>query len=305
MAQQFGDAETARRNLTAVRTAASPIEDRRKALQTLAAQRRPELVPELPSAIDDPALRVDAIRAVAAFDDDALGKLLIARYPSFSSAEKAEAIQTLASRGRYGRMLTDALATDVDPETRRAAVRRAAAAAGGRRQVRRGVGTGRGGRGRGTGVRALPRSAERQGDGGRQRRERTRSFSAPAARATRCTARVGRSVPDLTGSNRANLEYLLLNVLNPNAEVQDAYQMVVVTTRDGRTLRRQRHRRNRSPDHAARGRRRSGGDRQGRHPVARVDGDVDDAAGLFDALTDREVIDLVAYLRTVEQVKVP
>jgi hypothetical protein len=27
--------------------------------------------------------------------------------------------------------------------------------------------------------------------------------------------------------------------------------------------------------------------------------------GLFDALTDREVIDLVAYLRTVEQVKIP
>ena len=41
--------------------------------------------------------------------------------------------------------------------------------------------------------------------------------------------------PDLTGSNRGNLEYLLSNVLNPNAEVQDAYRMVVVTTRDGRT----------------------------------------------------------------------
>ena len=27
--------------------------------------------------------------------------------------------------------------------------------------------------------------------------------------------------------------------------------------------------------------------------------------GLFDALTDSEVIDLVAYLRTVEQVKMP
>jgi hypothetical protein len=27
--------------------------------------------------------------------------------------------------------------------------------------------------------------------------------------------------------------------------------------------------------------------------------------GLFDTLTDGEVIDLVAYLRTVEQVKVP
>ena len=42
--------------------------------------------------------------------------------------------------------------------------------------------------------------------------------------------------PDLTGSNRANLEYLLSNVLNPNGEVQDDYKMVLVTTRDGRTF---------------------------------------------------------------------
>ena len=42
--------------------------------------------------------------------------------------------------------------------------------------------------------------------------------------------------PDITGSNRANLDYLLFNVLDPNGEVPEAYRMVVVTTRDGRTL---------------------------------------------------------------------
>ena len=41
--------------------------------------------------------------------------------------------------------------------------------------------------------------------------------------------------PDITGANRTNLDYILLNVLNPNGEVQDAYKMLVVTTRDGRT----------------------------------------------------------------------
>jgi putative heme-binding domain-containing protein len=111
--------------------------------------------------------------------------------------------------------------------------------------------------------------------------------------------------PDITGSNRANLEYLLVNVLNPNAEVPDAYKMVVVTTRDGRT--------------------RAGNvitetDRQitlrvvGGDPVAIAKADIQSREatatsmmppGLFDALTDREVIDLVAYLRTVEQVKIP
>ena len=41
--------------------------------------------------------------------------------------------------------------------------------------------------------------------------------------------------PDLTGSNRSNLDYLLFNILTPSAEIQDDYRMVVITTRDGRT----------------------------------------------------------------------
>jgi putative heme-binding domain-containing protein len=41
--------------------------------------------------------------------------------------------------------------------------------------------------------------------------------------------------PDLTGSNRSNVDYLLLNILEPGAEIQDDYRLVVVTTRDGRT----------------------------------------------------------------------
>jgi len=41
--------------------------------------------------------------------------------------------------------------------------------------------------------------------------------------------------PELTGSNRGNLEYILSNILEPSGVIQDAYKMVIVTTRDGRT----------------------------------------------------------------------
>jgi putative heme-binding domain-containing protein len=41
--------------------------------------------------------------------------------------------------------------------------------------------------------------------------------------------------PELTGSNRSNLDYFLFNVLNPSGEIQDDYKLVVITTRDGRT----------------------------------------------------------------------
>ena len=45
----------------------------------------------------------------------------------------------------------------------------------------------------------------------------------------------GKVGPDLTGSNRTNIEYLLNNIVDPNADLQDDYRMVLVTTRDGRT----------------------------------------------------------------------
>ena len=41
--------------------------------------------------------------------------------------------------------------------------------------------------------------------------------------------------PDLTGSNRTNLDYVLSNVISPGEVMQDDYRMVIVTTRGGRT----------------------------------------------------------------------
>jgi putative membrane-bound dehydrogenase-like protein len=42
--------------------------------------------------------------------------------------------------------------------------------------------------------------------------------------------------PDITGSNRANLDYLLENVLDPNAVIGKAYQLNLFTMKDGRIL---------------------------------------------------------------------
>jgi putative heme-binding domain-containing protein len=109
--------------------------------------------------------------------------------------------------------------------------------------------------------------------------------------------------PDLTGSNRANRDYLLFNVLNPSGEVQDAYKMVVITTRDGRTL---------SGTIAAENARQVTLRVIGREPVVVNKSDVQwrevtavslMPPGLFDTLEDREILDLVAFLRTVEPVK--
>ena len=107
----------------------------------------------------------------------------------------------------------------------------------------------------------------------------------------------GKIGPDLTGSNRSDLHYLLFNILNPSEEIQDAYKMVVITTRDGRTY--------------------SGnlvGENQ-RQVTMRVVGEPDVVInkssiqskevtpvsmmpqGLLNTLTDKETIDLLSYLQ--------
>jgi len=42
--------------------------------------------------------------------------------------------------------------------------------------------------------------------------------------------------PELTGSNRHNTEYLLLNIIDPNADIPEAYRYVEVTTNTGQHL---------------------------------------------------------------------
>ena len=108
--------------------------------------------------------------------------------------------------------------------------------------------------------------------------------------------------PDITGANRADLSYILDNILNPSGEIPEGYRMVFITTTDGR---------------AYTGTVASETDRQvtlrmiGDDPVviekseiqARESPDVSlMPEGLLNTLSDEDAIALIAYLRTGEQV---
>ena len=303
--QQFGDTETAGQNLAALRNRTAPLEQRRRALQMLTAQRRPQLVAELPAALDDQGLRVEAIRAIAAFDNESLGKLLVDRYKTFNTAEKSEAVLTLASRRRYGRQLTDAVSQQVVP--RRDVPPYVA------RQLIRVVGAGFTDvwgpvESNATEEKAYARYRgllnDRAMSGANVRNGRA-AFQRTCGPCHKMYGEGGTVGPDITGSNRANLDYLLFNVLNPNAEIQEDYKMVLVTTRDGRTF---------AGNVVADTERQITMRVVGRDSAVINKSDIQSREsttvsmmppGLFDTLTDREVIDLVAYLRTVEQVKLP
>jgi putative heme-binding domain-containing protein len=106
--------------------------------------------------------------------------------------------------------------------------------------------------------------------------------------------------PELTGSNRANTDYILFNVLNPSGEIQDDYKLVVVITRDGRTYS---------------GNVISENDRQltmrivGQDKVFINKSDIQSRevmptslmpVGLFDNMEEPEILDLMKYLKTMK-----
>ncbi len=306
IAQQFGDTEAAKQYLTTLKNKNAPVAQRRTALNGLADQQREELIAELPALLDNAALRTDAIRAIAGFDEESLGELLLKKYSTFNNSDKLEAVQTLASRPRYGWQLTQALKNEKVPKREVPAYVA--------RQLRRVVGSGF--------VEVWGPIDELSNDvsaGYAQYRKLLTEEAVSQANAVQGHAIFTRTCgpchkmygeggnvgPELTGSNRHNVEYILSNVLDPSGEIQDDYKMIVVTTRDGRTY---------AGNIAAEN------DRQitlrvvGQEAVVVNKSEIQSREetpnsmmppGLFNTLSDEEVLDLVAYLRTNEQVNLP
>ncbi|HEU5146529.1 MAG TPA: PVC-type heme-binding CxxCH protein [Chryseosolibacter sp.] len=303
IAQLFGDTEAAQRSLATLKDKSNKGDERRKALTLLATQQRPELIEVIPGLLDDPALRLEAIRAIAQYDNADLGSLLLRKYPKLETDEKREAVLTLSARPRYGRMLTQALKDKSIPKTD-VPVHVA-------RQLRRVVGSGfvetwgpidELPAAENAAYNKYQRLLTREAIGNADPRNGKMLFEKTCGSCHTIFGHGGIIGPDLTGSNRANVNYILSNVLNPSEEIQDDYKLVVVTTRDGRTY--------------------SGnvvGENE-RQLTLRVVGqdavivnksdiqsrEVTDVSmmppGLFDMLRDEEVLDLMAFLRSAEPI---
>ena len=301
VAQLFGDSEAAKQSLAVLKDRTSDVTQRRKALNVLAAQQRSELVDELPALLEDPSVRIESIRAIAGYDDERLGKLLLKKYPHMNAAEKREAVLTLSSRPRYGRMLHAALKENT--------IQKADVPVYVARQLRRVVGSGfvetwgpieELPAGENAAYLKYQRMLSPDAIAGASRQRGKMLFERTCGSCHQMFGEGGSIGPDLTGSNRANLNYILSNVLNPSEEIQDNYKMVVITTRDGRTY---------------------SGNVIGENPrqiTLRVVGqdavvvnksdvqsrETTDVSmmppGLFDMLKDEEVVDLIAYLKAGE-----
>jgi putative heme-binding domain-containing protein len=214
---------------------------RREALQALVSVKDEQLPPLLQKLVTDPALQTDAIAALAAVPHDDTPAAVIGGYEAMSSAGRQAAIAALISRPAWVVELLDAIAAGRVPRGDLSAFTVGRLAEAGDEGVRGKVaaiwGT----------VRPTP--ASRNAEFTKWRYE---LGSAAMKKANLANGRVtfaktcggchqlhgegGRIGPDLTGSNRADLDYLLANLLDPSGIVGRDYQTTIVVTEDGRSI---------------------------------------------------------------------
>ncbi|MEQ6119595.1 PVC-type heme-binding CxxCH protein [Reichenbachiella sp. MALMAid0571] len=303
IAQQFGDAEAAQQYLTTLKQTNAPLSKRRIALEGLVKQQRNELIGILPGLLDESELRIDAIRAIASFDHRPLGELLMSKYASFNAQEKTETVQTLSTRSSYGKLVVNALKKGEIPKGDIPAYVA--------RQLRRVVGNGF--------VEVWGPIDQLSGNKAATFKKYKRILTSEAL--SKADARKGLDIfkrtcgachklygeggtigPEITGANRSNIDYLLNNIVDPSGEIQDDYKMVVITSQDGRTY---------SGNVAAENERQLTLRVIGQGQVIINKSDIQSREettssimpeGLLETMTEQEMLDLMAYLQTKEQV---
>ncbi len=225
-------------------TAAAPSADlkqRQGALAALLDARDRELAPVLQKLVGDASLRAAALRGLAGYDDAKTPDVILGFYGSLTPAEKRDALNTLASRAAYGKALMEAVAAkkvptnDVPAEIVRQLRNLNDKALDQRIGEVWGV------------VRTTP--ADRLKMIAQHKQMLTKPYSAPAdlplGRAVyakvcqQCHTLYGaggKVGPDITGSNRSNLDYLLENILDPSAVIPNEYKATQIELKSGRVV---------------------------------------------------------------------
>jgi putative membrane-bound dehydrogenase-like protein len=241
LALVFGDPQAVADLHKVAKDPAAPAAERVAALEALIDKRVPDLAPLLQEQLADTATRRAALRGLAAFPNDDTPGRVLAVYPMLTADEKQNAIATLASRRAYALPLLEAVAKNHVP---RADVTAFAArqmfALGDSKVTER--------------LRQVWGDVRESSARKQEQMAKYKAMLSPSALRTADSAN-GRLVfsktcqschklygegstigPDLTGSNRSDLDYLLLNLIDPSAEVAKDYRVSVVKTLDGRVL---------------------------------------------------------------------
>jgi putative membrane-bound dehydrogenase-like protein len=237
----FGDPQALRDLRQTVQTPTAAASERQTALMALIEKHPPDLAPMLHDLLADRVLRRQALQGLAAYAHTDTPRHILARYAELTPEEKQDALATLAARRESARQLLEALEKKVVVRSDVSAYLARQLYALGDREV-----TDR--------LRAVwgdvrDTSPQKQEQIARYKAMLTPTFLKKAdlgngrllfqKTCQQCHKLYGEGStigPDLTGSNRSELEYLLSNLVDPSAEVGRDYRMSIVATENGRLI---------------------------------------------------------------------
>ncbi len=278
------------------------VAQRRRALELLATKNEPTFVHTLLRLVQDPALRADAIRALARYNSPEIPPRLLNAYASLTTTEKQDAVQTLTARPIFALVLLDAIEQGLVPRQDVSAltIRQLQSLADERVNDRL------------TKVWGTIRRASADKDAKAQQLKAQLTpdnlkladlthgravFTKNCATCHKLFGEGAKIAPDLTGGQRHNLDYVLDNVLDPSGIVPREYEVTVFRLTDGRIVQGVIAEENPptvtvQTANEALSFPLSDVEARKKSPISMM------PEGLFDRLTPEEIRDLVAYLAT-------
>ena len=214
---------------------------RNRAVQSLVSKRSENVSSLLIQLVGDPATRRSAIRGLAEFENPDTSKVLLKDYANYDAATRQDALQTLASRLSWAVKLMDAIEanqiprSDLTAYTARQLYNLGDEKLNGQMKVVWGE------------LRTTPSEKAkliasfktRLTTESLQKADRSAGralFQKTCASCHRFFDAGGKIGPDITGSQRTNLDYLLQTLVDPSAAVAKEYQMQIIETTQGRIV---------------------------------------------------------------------
>lgn len=241
LAMKFGSAKARDRSKKAVSDVNTPAEERKVRLRALLDVADPNLASLLETLLGDQSLRGEALKALGRYNSESTPSKILAVYPGLTSTEKRDALLTLASRKTWGLKLLEGVGLGL--------VGRGDLTAGILRQLRNhksqavddAITEHWGEFNESTADKAQLiakyRNIYRSGGSTPGNGSRGRSVYARTCQQCHRLYEVGGNVgPDLTGSNRRDLDYLLQNIVDPNSVIPNEYRSTTIELKDGRIL---------------------------------------------------------------------
>ena len=237
----FGDGRAVEEMTKIIDDGNADAEARRQALRSLLSSRPPEFAPILFKLLGDRAMVREAIRGLAQYEHPDAPKQILNRSKGYNPEERSEMINTLASRPTYAKALLSAIRDKTIAPNEVSAFHA--------RQIRSFDDSALNLELSGTwgDVRGTAEDKSKLMD--QLRTELSGEVIAKSdLRAGRalfqktcasCHVLYGAGIkigPDLTGSNRKNLDYLLENIVDPSASVGADFRALIVLLKDGRVV---------------------------------------------------------------------